>query len=226
MNWTAVIPSARAENLLRSARVLFDRHPWIHANHVVVVDDGARAGAGRFLRPGTTWVSGVKPFVYSRNVNIGVAKAWEMGSDCVVIMGDDVLMLTSGGLDLMARQLLERPELGIVSAAIVGMPGNASQWFDPSPGAVPFRGEPSHLCFNCVMIPRRVWEKVGVMDERFVGYGYEDNDYSVRVRQAGYTLGILNTCVVNHMDVPSTFRSVEYLQKFEENRVLYLKKWG
>ena len=221
-----MIPSARGENLVRCVGALFDRHPGLPPNRVIVIDNGARK-AESLMPQGMTWIPGVKPFIFSRNVNLGVAKAWEMGGDFVVIMGDDVLALTPSGFEMMVQCMTADPTLGILSAAICGLVGNGNQNHDGTPGAAVSRSEDSYLCFVCVMITRRVWEKVGPLDEQFVGYGYEDNDYSNRVRQAGFKLGVLNTCAVNHRDVPSMFRSGEHLlEKFEENRQIYLKKWG
>ena len=38
--------------------------------------------------------------------------------------------------------------------------------------------------FTCVLIPRRAWELVGPLDERY-GYYYEDVDWSIRARMGG-----------------------------------------
>ena len=66
------------------------------------------------------------------------------------------------------------------------------------------------------------------MDERFSGYGFEDNDYCVRVRDAGMQLGIWDGCIVDHSGkLPSTFRTRSDIQSlYVKSRALFRQKWG
>jgi hypothetical protein len=52
--------------------------------------------------------------------------------------------------------------------------------------------------FTCVMIPRRAWELVGDMDERY-GYYYEDVDWSMRARMIGMQIHGAPCSIVYHM---------------------------
>jgi len=54
------------------------------------------------------------------------------------------------------------------------------------------------LDFCCVAIPRLVADKVGLLDEDFGRGYYEDFDYSLRVKQAGYQLGVTEDAFVYH----------------------------
>lgn len=54
------------------------------------------------------------------------------------------------------------------------------------------------LAFFCVAIKREVVESVGLLDENF-GLGFfEDDDYSVRVRSAGYRIIIADDVLIHH----------------------------
>ena len=55
-----------------------------------------------------------------------------------------------------------------------------------------------HLVGLCLMMPRRVVMDIGLFDERFGLGNYEDNDYAVRTRMAGYTLAIARDIFVHH----------------------------
>ena len=54
--------------------------------------------------------------------------------------------------------------------------GNLNQNFK---GASHVRPEHRTLCFVCVVIPKDTWLRVGPLDERFVDYGLDDDDYSL-----------------------------------------------
>jgi GT2 family glycosyltransferase len=62
----------------------------------------------------------------------------------------------------------------------------------------------------------------------FVGYGFEDNDYCLRVRKGGLKLMIYDGCVVEHGTQPgsSTFRTKPDINALmDHNRKLYKEKW-
>lgn len=222
MSWSAVIPSASASNLIHAVERIQRTHPGLEPQRIVVVDDGARAGAEPRLPRAVRWLEGPKPFVFSRNVNLGIAAC---EGDHVIVMGDDVEVMTPQGFDVMEAVLRANPALGIVSPGIVGAVGNPNQRFDPWTA---FRSEPDMLAFICVMIPRRVWEAVGPMDERFTGYGFDDVDYCWRIREAGFHLGVTHRCVVRHDGtLPSVYRNREDFRRINDlNQGLLAEKWG
>ena len=55
-----------------------------------------------------------------------------------------------------------------------------------------------NVAFFCVMMPRRVYEAVGPMDEQFVPGFFEDDDYCLRVRDKGWTIGCAEDVFVYH----------------------------
>ena len=69
--------------------------------------------------------------------------------------------------------------------------------------------------------------RVGHLDERFTGYGFEDNDYCRRVDRAAMLLGTYEACVVRHgSPIESTFRSRHDFQTlYAMNDAIYKEKW-
>jgi GT2 family glycosyltransferase len=219
VTFSVVILSALAANLIPCVEALLKREPDLAPERIVVVDDGARAEAEPKL-PKLRWVSGVKPFVYARNANLGMNAA---GTD-VVLLNDDARLVTDHGLTRLTEQAERQSGLGVVSAGILGVVGNPRQLAGRSPR---FRLEPEALAFICVFLPQRIYQSIGPLDERFSGYGWEDTDYCLRLRRAGLRLGIWDGCVVDHAGgLPSTFRTRPDLATlFEHNRLLYRAKW-
>jgi GT2 family glycosyltransferase len=189
---------------------------------VVVVDDGARAGSENLLPSDIVWVPGPKPFVYARNVNLGMAACPARDA---VVMGDDVEVVTPGGFDRLADRLRAEPALAILSAAIRGVVGNRRQQELPD---VSLRLEHDWLAFVCVAIRREAWERLGTLDERFAGYGSEDVDYSWRAREAGWSIGVDGACVVRHDgSLPSTFRTRRDVSQLSAaNHEILRSKWA
>jgi GT2 family glycosyltransferase len=219
MTFKVVIPSARADNLVPCVRALMAYDPEVGPERIIVVDDGARADAEGAL-PNVGWVAGTKPFVFARNANLGLAAA----GDDAVLLNDDAQLITPYGFTLLAGVMQANPELGLCSAGIKGLVGNPNQLIA---GRTELRIEGRSLAFVCVFIPRVTFERVGLLDEQFDGYGYEDNDYCWRVRSLGLGLGIWDGCAVDHGgDLPSTYRSRPDCQALmRHNEQLFQGKW-
>jgi hypothetical protein len=216
-----VILSASGNNLRACVAAIFKHEPQISPADIIVVKDGNYHGAQSML-PLLTWVNGEKPFQFSRNANIGMRAA---GDADVILCCDDAILQTPGGFSKMAKA--GRIFRGLTSATIQGVVANDNQKRDPSDCCLDMRREDNLLCFICMFILRDVWNIIGEMDERFTGYGYEDNDYSRRTQIAGMRLWVCEQCVVEHESQPSVWRTNRDITPLlEHNRQLYLDKWG
>lgn len=84
------------------------------------------------------------------------------------------------------------------------------------------------LGFFCVLFDRKLYEKIGKLDEQFgVGY-FEDTDYCYRVRQEGYELNGVRDAFVHHWQGAS-FRLLgdgTYADIYSGNQELFENKWG
>jgi glycosyltransferase involved in cell wall biosynthesis len=200
--FSVVILSANAHNTVASVQSILRNEPSLDPQRIFIVDDGARALAEERL-PGIRWVEGAKPFVFARNANRGISAA---GSSDVILMNDDAQLLTPGGFTRLARLIRTRPDVGLASVSIRGVVGNPRQKTRDG-GALRLENADT-LCFICTYIPRGVIQLAGPLDERFTGYGFEDRDYSVRVRARGLHLAVFDGCIVDHSGkLPSTFRT-------------------
>lgn len=218
MNVKVIIPSAKASNLIPCVQSILTLDPALEASSIIVVDDGAKAGSQAALPADVTWVDGVKPFVFARNVNLGIHAA---GWSDVIILNDDARLATCGGFTRWAKAMQERRDT-ICSAGIIGTVCNPRQVMQPTQT---FRTEFKHLAFVCAYVPSLVIGRVGRLDERFTSYGYEDFDFCHRARLAGCRLATWDGCVVDHSG-QSAFRSnLEWPRLLREGRQIYLDKW-
>lgn len=220
MSISVIIPTRNADNLRVCAGSLQRENA-----RIIVVDDDEQGGVKRICEA-RKWhrIKGIKPFCFSRNVNLGIAEA---GHDDIVILGDDGILKTRGGFDLLSAAATEHPEFGVV-AAVTNNVGNLNQ----RPKGIGLREDPKMVCFICVFIPRRVVDAVGPLDERFAGmrngqpiYGWEDNDYCRRLREAGYKIGVHDGCFIDHASLKSTFRTMPNVG-INAGAEVYREKWG
>jgi hypothetical protein len=85
------------------------------------------------------------------------------------------------------------------------------------------------LAMFCVAMRRDVYERVGQLDERFELGTFEDEDYSVRVRQAGYRVICTESVFVHHFGQASFGDLVptgDYSRVFQANRRRFEQKWN
>ena len=84
------------------------------------------------------------------------------------------------------------------------------------------------LAMYCVALRRSTYEQVGLLDEQF-GIGmFEDDDYAIRIRQAGLRVVCALDAFVHHFGQAAfgqLIKTGEYNPLFEENRRRYEAKW-
>lgn len=232
--------------------------PCVHALHrcgedgrIIVVDDFWYQPSTDFGGPdGHTlrgphyngqridWIKGEKPFNFSRNTNLAIEHA---GRDDVFLLNDDALLQTPRGITNLAAEYWAKirvflnargrpPQFGAISALISGMaaaPDQVLQSVQLERGIRPVRHH--MMAFMATYIPRYVIDAVGELDPRFVGYGYEDDDYCRRLRDAGFALGVFDGCIVDHnITLPSTFRGGKVPggpDLLAQNRAIFEDKW-
>jgi len=220
--YTIVIPTRNLTNLKR-CREAIESCNGPRSQPAVVDDDETGAVKGFCLDWMVGRIPGVKPFVFSRNVNLAIR---EFPSRDILILNDDALLETRRGFDQLAAAATMEKEYGVVAAAVRGAVGCREQMAMygeghhaymaaikefgtvPEKKVVRIRPVTHHtVTFICVYLRRDVIDRVGLLDERFEFYSHQDDDYCQRVRDAGYKLGVFDGCVVEHgISLKSTFR--------------------
>jgi GT2 family glycosyltransferase len=215
LSFTVVIPSRNPINLAACVNAVRANEP--DAPIRVVWDRSKGNGPAPAGDYSVTEVD--QDFIFAHNVNRGIMDA---GTDDVVILGDDGLLRTPGGFSLLSKVSAACPEYGIISATMNNV-GNSNQW----PAGVGLRQELRVVCFVCVYVPRSTIDLVGLMDERFTAYGFDDDDYCLRTRMAGLKLGIHDGCYVDHGALTSTFRgNPAQPANLTDGHRIFVEKWG
>jgi len=111
--------------------------------------------------------------------NYGLRFFFESGCDHVLVVNNDTILRKDTYRELLADGG------GFVTAVGVNNPEDILGPF--------VKAVRPHPDFSCYLIRKEVWEKVGPFDTQFFPAYYEDNDYHVRLHQAGieaYTIGL------------------------------------
>lgn len=228
MSFSIILPSRTIDNLRPAVACIRAAH---EKARIIVVDDfdedGPRVELPEALGyPDCTWIKGVKPFVFARNINLGIAAA---GDDDVILLNDDACLKSPMGFSLLATIAKENPEYGIISAGITAAVGNEEQL--ALPGTRLREAKFHTIVFVCVYIRRAVLnliQRPGVeqwLDEDYTAYGHEDNQACAEVRKMELKLGVFDGCVVEHGILPSTFRGFASVDISEGMRT-FVRKWG
>jgi GT2 family glycosyltransferase len=216
------------------------RDPSFNNWEVIVADNASDAATREKLNLAAQQYPNVKLVLNSANLgfsagnNVGIRLAT---GDCIILLNSDAFA-PPGMLDKLAAHLAADNRLGMLGP-VTNAAGN-EQCIHTTKGDMDaaFREGIAYaqnggneilsayrLDFCCVAIPRRVLDEIGLLDEEF-GRGYfEDFDYSLRVKQAGYTLGIAEDSFVYHRG-SSSFGKVprEIKELMKRNKKLVLRK--
>ncbi|MBD8049726.1 glycosyltransferase [Limnohabitans radicicola] len=170
-------------------------------------------------------------------VNQGLALSQ---GEYLVILNNDIIV-GPGWLRGLRRHLEVRPELGLL-CPVTNNIGNEAQvaLLGSNPAEVFESARHYNLgragkllpltiaAFFCVMMPRHVYSRVGGLDEQFVPGFFEDDDYCLRVKALGLTIGCAEDVFVYH-ELSASFDKLSVTRRqavFERNKALFEQKWG
>lgn len=210
---------------------------------VVVVDDGSTDGTSTYLRELAAADPRVRPLSLPRNRGFAAAvnRGLEMASGAVLLVLNDDTIVPPGWLARLIHHL-DHPQVGLVGP-LTNRSGNEQEIEAPyttygdllafvrahhAQGTGELDDLPT-LAMFCVAMRRDLYQRVGALDERF-GLGmFEDDDYSMRVRAAGFRVVCATGSFIHHFGQASLGKMAptgELGALFHQNRRRFERKWG
>ena len=208
---------------------------------IVVVDNGSDDGTLEYLVslshlfPQVRLIGLGENHSFAHTINCGLAEA---RGDVFVLLNNDTI-LPQGWLQPLLERLNDS-RVGLVGP-VTNRTGNEAQietTYSTYGELLDFarehkarhRGkqfEIRMLAMYCVALRREVFEQIGPLDARFEVGLFEDDDYSMRVRRAGYRVVCAEDSFVHHFGQMSLgqLRRGEYGILFHENRRRWEEKW-
>lgn len=209
---------------------------------VIVVDNASDSVTRQMLSeieqhyPNVTVIFNEKNLGFSGGNNVGIKLAT---GDYLVLLNSDAFT-PPGMINKLVLHLAADNQLGMVGpvtnaagneqciyTANSNMERKINEGLQYSEGGSSEVLSAYRLDFFCVAIPRRVLDQVGLLDEDF-GRGYfDDLDYSLRVKKAGFKLGVAEDSFIYHLGSAS-FGKVprEVKELLKRNKQLILRKHG
>ena len=173
---------------------------------------------------------------FAAATNIGAERA---GGEFLVMLNIDTVV-TSGWLGRLLRHAEQDPNIGAV-IAVTNSAGNEArinisyrtpaelQEFAASL-ARQKEGQSLEIAvapLYCVLTPRKVWDQAGGLDPRFKIGMFEDDDFSLKIRENALKIVCAEDCFVHHFGrgAFSRLSQSKYQAVFERNVSLFEQKW-
>ncbi|MGN7399537.1 glycosyltransferase [Cytobacillus praedii] len=176
--------------------------------------------------------------------NLGFPRGCNQGIEIakgenILLLNNDVIV-TENWLSNMVNSLYSEDRIGAVgpvtnsAAYYTAIPVEYSNLNEMHNFAQDFNKSDSEkweerlkLIGYCMLIKRDVVDKIGLLDERFTPGNFEDDDYSVRIRQAGYKLLLCKDTFIHHYGSVSWKENISgYGELLSENEKKFMEKWG
>lgn len=213
------------------------------AYSITLVDNGSHNGSLERLIahfPDIPVICHHQNLGFAGGVNPAIRHALEEGADAVMLLNNDAT-LSPDALRRMVQTLERYPQIGILSAAVVradrpeilaGVGAVVGRywttpiaWNEHVTSLSPDVPISIPTAFGCALLIRRaVFERIGLFDERYFFY-YEDTDFCLRARAAGFEIAYLPGAMVYHA-VSSSTRGIAGLREFymARSRQIFFRK--
>jgi GT2 family glycosyltransferase len=209
-------------------------------HEIIIVDNGSDAETvariGRIPDIRTIYNAVNTGFAFGCNQGIAAARGTH-----VVLLNNDVIV-TDGWLEAMLAVQRKNPAIGCSGPrtnSIVGpqqiegvpygsdlaaLPAFAAQRARDNRGG--FTHQMSIIGF-CMVLPRCVIDEIGGLDPRYGTGNFEDDDYCVRIRAAGYDMAVCEDSFIHHFGSVSFARNnIDYRATMAANRARFLRRWN
>jgi GT2 family glycosyltransferase/glycosyltransferase involved in cell wall biosynthesis len=212
---------------------------------IIIIDNASNDGTRLFLTEFSSQNMNVNVILNEKN--LGFPKANNQGlkvssGEYIVLLNNDVVV-TRGWLSKLLRHL-DNQEIGMVGPVtnfcgneakievpyIINNVTNLKKMQEFAESYIKKHLEPSFfkidmLAMFCVAMRRDAFEKIGFLDEQF-GIGmFEDDDYALRLKNAGYKLICAEDIFVHHFGKAAFNNVKNYDEIFNENKQKFEKKW-
>jgi GT2 family glycosyltransferase len=230
-----IIPTYNGEELLRDCIYTIRESTKNVPYELIVVDNGSTDGTLDYcMRERVTFVSQPGNTGFPEACNLGLRIA---SGEAMLLLNNDVLA-TPHWLEHMLLCLDSSPDIGIVGP-VSNYASGKQQLKEPYTNLEDMsrkyrKSNPSkwqevkRIVGLSFLMKREVMEQVGLLDERFSPGHFEDDDYCIRARQAGYRLMIAGDSFLFHHGSKSFNRNGEEAHKalIARNKQLFIEKWG
>lgn len=206
---------------------------------IIVVDNGSGpdtvARLGKLPNVRVIYNAKNTGFAYGCNQGIAAARGTH-----VVLLNNDVIV-SDGWLEALIDVQVRNPTVRLSAPRSNNVTG-----IQQIPN-VPYRSIPAMHAFAkqrsierrgrgfrfvraigfCMCVDRRVFDEIGGLDPRYGIGNFEDDDFCIRVRAAGYDIAICDDSFIHHFGQASFIANkVDYRALSQHNRAIFARRWN
>jgi GT2 family glycosyltransferase len=214
-------------------------------HEIIFVDRASTDGTAEFLARATAGRASSR--IIKADAGAGSAQAHNLGLAAArgqhIILLSSQAVVTPGWLEILAATADLHTRAGLIGPVtnraeglqqisgvdydeegLRGLNSFAAQVAEGQAG----RCDPaSRLAGFCLLIKRELMARIGGLDERFRLGSYEDNDYCLRARLAGYECRIAGGCFVHRGGQPEfSDEQIARLKQISAQWEIFKTKWG
>jgi GT2 family glycosyltransferase len=212
---------------------------------VYFVDDSGIGEIGKNIKKKFKWVdvtANKKNSGFSKSNNVGIKKAIkDYNPDYVLLLNDDTEIVDKNWLNKIIETGESDDSIGILGCRIIypdgslqNLGGKIEKW---KIGSISQFDEDEiidvdHVMGACIMIKRKVIDKIGLLDEIYAPYLLEDTDYCLRAKEAGFRVVSLTGIKIIHKkgkSIDSVIDEKRLLVRFKNDIIFsrrHLKGWN
>lgn len=220
-----------------------DRHSLYENKEIIVVDNASSDDTQGYLQE---WENaGENRKILLNEKNLGFAAANNQGleiakGDYLVLLNNDTYV-TPGWLSILIGHLKKDKSIGLIGPVTNNIGNEARieiRYDDMSEMIVRSTAYTrNHIdqiyplrtaAFFCVMIERKTFEQVGLLDEKFGKGFFEDDDYCRRIEEIGLRIVCAEDVFIHH-HLSASFNKLNddvRQELFDRNKAIYEEKWG
>lgn len=220
-------------------------HLTYHNVNVVVADNASSDGSEAAIRaayPTLTFIQTGANLGFTGGNNVGIRHALENGADYVLLLNNDTIVAPDF-ISVMVEVMEQNPEVGVAGPMIYYFSAPETIWsaggkIDWTRGLTSMVGvneedksqyglSPRQTDFvtGCALMAKRaVWEKAGLLDDKFFMY-YEETEWCVRATRAGYKIMLIPAAMIWHkISLEARATSPRTYYYMTRNRLLFLHR--
>lgn len=248
---SVIVLSWNTAELTLACLAALARNPFAGQHETIVVDNASEDGSAERIAaayPEVRLIRNPENLGYAIGNNIGLREA--RGRHLLLLNSDTEV--GPGALDRLVAFLEENPGAGAVTCRLENPNGTlqtscmrfptlkTALTFDTPLALVPFgrhhldhyfmrdfdhlhAREVDQIPGTCLCLPRRVAQRVGLMDE-ILWLFFNDVDFCRRIWSAGYTIHFLPEVAILHHFGASTAKRVDFAVVWHLNRVAYYRR--
>ncbi len=230
-----ILLSYESPDLLKKCVQSVLEHTRVPAR-LIIVDNGSRdPEVARYLHAlrGSGTVTVEKLFSEANEgFAAGMNKGMRLSDAPFLCLLNNDCVVTDGWLEEMIAVARGRDDIGLVdpqSNTFGSWPDGGASANEHAALLQDKKGkfvELGHAVAFACLIKREVVERVGYLDEAYQGVCYEDTDYSVRARKAGFIPVMAEASYVFHEEQASRKKLEDKEEIYRRNKKIYEGRWG